>query len=308
MDQKCPICDNLAKIPPTTAHKKDVTCLRCGQFTISSSAENYFKKTIEKDKTPYISSYIRHGNLKNITSENWKALQNISIPSIGEKATILLQCLAKEETNPGTDLNSIYMILKKHESNMPFIIPYMGICWAANISELIYIVDKYLIETKEYIKSYHIQKDRKFQITPNGWAYLESLKQLNPDSKLGFIAMWFSPQTDNLNTAIHKGITDAGYNPIRVDNHEHSNKIDDEIIALIKQSKFIVADFTGHRGGVYFEAGYAMALGLKVIWTVKKDDLKNIHFDIRQYNFIQWSDDALDEFSQQIKNRINAII
>lgn len=44
---------------------------------------------------------------------------------------------------------------------------------------------------------------------------------------------------------------------------EHSNKIDDEIIGEIRRSAFIVADFTGHRGGVYFEAGFAMGLGYR---------------------------------------------
>jgi nucleoside 2-deoxyribosyltransferase len=65
---------------------------------------------------------------------------------------------------------------------------------------------------------------------------------------------------------------------------EHANKIDGEIIAEINRLTFMIADFTGHRGGVYFEAGIAMGLNVPVIWTCRKDDIANLHFGIRQYN------------------------
>jgi hypothetical protein len=53
------------------------------------------------------------------------------------------------------------------------------------------------------------------------------------------------------------------------------------MISQIRRSKFLIADFTGHRGGVYFEAGYAMGLGLPVFWTCRRDDLDKLHFGIR---------------------------
>ena len=59
------------------------------------------------------------------------------------------------------------------------------------------------------------------------------------------VAMWFDP---SLNDAWEKGtklgIEDAGYEAIRIDNQEHVNKIDDEIVAEIRRSRFVVADFT----------------------------------------------------------------
>ena len=66
------------------------------------------------------------------------------------------------------------------------------------------------------------------------------------------------------------GIEDAGYEAVRIDEKEHTNKIDDEIIAEIRRSRFVVADFTqgkdGARGGVYYEAGFAHGLGIEVIF------------------------------------------
>ena len=101
--------------------------------------------------------------------------------------------------------------------------------------------------------------------------------------------MWF---TADLDTAYSDGIVPAlaenGYAAVRVDRVPHNDKIDDRILAEIRRSGLMVADFTGNRGGVYFEAGFARGLGLPVISTVHKDHLKDVHFDTRQYNHIVW--------------------
>ena len=93
-----------------------------------------------------------------------------------------------------------------------------------------------------------------------------------------------------------------------MDRIEHNNRIDDEIVARIRQCKFLVADFTIDRGGIYFETGYAIGLGRPVIWTVRHDRLETVHFDNRQYNFIQWRPDKLLDLAFALRNRIEATI
>jgi hypothetical protein len=156
----------------------------------------------------------------------------------------------------------------------------------------------------------------------NGWLYenyTKGMAQVSPqgfmhaseanvtESVNGFIAMWFDPlmapaRTDGFEPAIRS----AGYTPVIVSGVEHVNKINDEIVSQIRQSKFLVADFTGHRGGVYFEAGFAMGLGLPVFWTCRQDEMKDLHFDIRQYNCIDWTDPA--DLARRLQRRIDAII
>ena len=68
----------------------------------------------------------------------------------------------------------------------------------------------------------------------------------------------------------------------------HNDLIDVKIISEIKNSRFVVADFTEQKHGVYFEAGYARGMGIPVIWCVRKDDLENLHFDTHHYNYILW--------------------
>jgi nucleoside 2-deoxyribosyltransferase len=102
-----------------------------------------------------------------------------------------------------------------------------------------------------------------------------------------------------------RAIYAAGYEPLRIDRKEHEGKIDDQIIAEIRRSVFVVADFTGHRGGVYYEAGYAHGLGHRVIFTCKKEEIKNLHFDVRQYNAILWT--SPEEIVAPLQNRILAL-
>ncbi|MBN2132463.1 MAG: hypothetical protein JW741_23375 [Sedimentisphaerales bacterium] len=102
-------------------------------------------------------------------------------------------------------------------------------------------------------------------LTP-GWQRVEELRKPNIDSKQAFVAMWFSDEVD---VAYVEGIVnlkdDTGYHPLRIDMKQFNDKICDRIISEIRRSRFLIADVTGHRQGVYFEAGYAMGLGLPVI-------------------------------------------
>lgn len=149
-----------------------------------------------------------------------------------------------------------------------------------------------------------------YKISPDGYTNLQQLREANTpkaheDSQIGFCAMWFDDTVKNAWTvAISKAMGQAGYKPMRIDEHQHNNKIDDEISAMIRRSRFVVADFTGQRGGVYFEAGFAVGLGVPVIWTCRKDDLNNVHFDNRQYNFLLWMPEELERFKCDLQNRI----
>lgn len=107
-------------------------------------------------------------------------------------------------------------------------------------------------------------------------------------------------------SGIQPALEATGYKPVRIDKHEHNEKIDDRIIAAIRSSGLLVADFTGHRGGVYFEAGFAMGSGLPVIWTCRSSDIQAAHFDTRQYNHIVWSDP--DELRDRLIQRIEATL
>ncbi|MDE0554071.1 MAG: hypothetical protein OXI24_07655 [Candidatus Poribacteria bacterium] len=150
-----------------------------------------------------------------------------------------------------------------------------------------------------------------YTLTVEGYSRLAELEKANAESSKGFVAMWFDDSTaEAWEEGIKLGIEDAGYEAVRIDQKEHVNKIDDEIIAEIRRSRFVVADFTqgedGARGGVYYEAGFAHGLGIEVIFACREDALQNVHFDTRQYNHIVWK--KPEELRQRLAARISAII
>ena len=152
------------------------------------------------------------------------------------------------------------------------------------------------------------------QLTVDGYARIEELEKVAVDSSQAFVAMWFDDSMNGVyEKGIKRGIETAGYKPCRIDQQEHANKIDDQIIAEIRRSRFVVADFThgtccGVRGGVYYEAGFAHGLDIPVIFTCREDLITEIHFDTRQYNHILWKEDDLEEFSKALTQRICAVM
>ena len=95
--------------------------------------------------------------------------------------------------------------------------------------------------------------------------------------------------------------------PYRVDNDPANlGRIDAKIEMEIKRSRFLVADVTGGRQGVYYEAGYAMGLGLPVIWCVNSDHTDDMHFDTQQYKHIIW--DTAEDMAQELEALVIAAI
>ena len=152
-------------------------------------------------------------------------------------------------------------------------------------------------------------------ITVKGYTRLAELDQVVTDSSQAFVAMWFNDTLDFLYIeAIEPAIKDAGYDAKIIKEEHFLDKIDDQIIAEIKRSRFVVADFThgnsGARGSVYYEAGFAQGLGKDVIFTCRKDmiDKKEIHFDTRQYPHIVWGMNDLERFKKDLSSRIARVI
>jgi nucleoside 2-deoxyribosyltransferase len=102
-----------------------------------------------------------------------------------------------------------------------------------------------------------------------------------------FVAMWFNDHvTPAVKDGIEPAIAQTGYRAIRIDLQEDSDSVIDRIIAEIKEARFVMANFTGQRGGVYFEAGFARGRGLDVIWTCNDDHFNDLHFDLKGFNVI----------------------
>jgi hypothetical protein len=231
------------------------------------------------------------GQIPIYTLDNYAALGRQHLhTSIQQKFHLMLSALANRTRHPGA--------LVKFDSHKDF--PLLD---AAASDEADYFLDALCQrgEVEEF-------EGDLYRITPQGWARLEPLGMAGVPGTC-FVAMSF--QSD-LNGAYDAGIypavaDDCGFEIIRVDRVEHVENINDKIMADLRRAQFVVADFTRHPNGVYFEAGFALGLGRLVIWTCHKDDFKEaVHFDTRPYNHILWSDPA--ELRDRLAARIRGLL
>ena len=150
-------------------------------------------------------------------------------------------------------------------------------------------------------------------VTTDGHIAVESLQtEGRPDQC--FVALWFNEKTNALyDKAIAPAVAAIGYKPIRIDRQPNFlGKIDDQIIAEIRRSRFVIADFThderGARGSVYYEAGFAHGLGIPVIFTCQDDQIDDLHFDTNHFLHLPWPTNAPEELIEPLKSRIAANI
>jgi hypothetical protein len=300
---KCPICGSGDEDKSVLYEWNKINCPRCGEFRINVDAIEMLSAKLKgaERKVANASGWVREHQNEPIDLNVVERLLNLPTPSVTEKGLRLLNYLEKNTSFLGQKL-------KSEEC-------FLAIASVINREELNYIFD--YLKANNYIEFHKggLFGADNIYVTHAGFAYLDKIKYSNADSQIGFCAMWFDDSVSHLwDKAIEPSISSAGYQPLRIDKKEHVNRIDDEIFADIRRSRFVVTDFThgekGVRGGVYFEAGFAQGLGLPVIWTCRKDMLSEdkLHFDIRQYNFLEWTDENLGDLKDRLQKRIEAIL
>jgi hypothetical protein len=151
----------------------------------------------------------------------------------------------------------------------------------------------------------------KSKVTFDGLSYAIKIQDEGQHSKNCFIAMSFANTTEAKETrkAIKSAIIVTGFTPVIVDeeNIDSDQTINDKIIASLKKCKFCIADFTNQSRGVYFEGGFALGQGKKVIYTCEEEDFKkNAHFDIKPLQHIIYK--TPQELQQKLIDKIEAWI
>jgi hypothetical protein len=286
----CLVCGTKAEVVSYNAGSgADTICPRCGSFKIGGLASHEMSHWSQQQRVN-LSGWIRDHQGCEIVISDVPRLAALSTPPVGEKAEKVLLRLSTAFPKPGARLNVETRLRTE----------LLGRASASDDEELTFLLQEYLFHEKAYLT------DEGMKISPKGWAHLHALAQTNNSSQQGFIAMWFADEVNEAWKAIDRGIADAGYSPLRIDQKQHNNEITDEMIAEIRKSRFLVADLTGHRNGVYYEAGFAKGLGIGVIWLCRKDELMSSHFDVNHFAIIPWEVDKLEDLSNALKNRIEA--
>jgi hypothetical protein len=121
-----------------------------------------------------------------------------------------------------------------------------------------------------------------------------------------FLLMWINPDLPELNDVrdtVQEVFKKFNIKATRADEIEHEGVITERIIQEIAASEFIFADLTGERPSVYYEVGYAHAVGKRVILYRKKGT--KIHFDLAAYNCPEY--ESLGDLRLKLTTRLEAL-
>lgn len=296
----CPFCKSKVETNPLGPLNQgySVDCPVCEKFEISNILfEDIRDGDLPAD--PLMSAWIRNRNEEEITIPLLKT-EDVEIIkkgthhySVDGKIYSLLKVICKRSSFPGERIQ-----LNIHQD--------YPLAWASNPEEMLYLFNS--------LESLDLTEDAgsaingviRCKVTPRGWQ--EYHNESNPFlSRQGFVAMDFDDSMKHVfEDGIKPAIESAGYDAHRIGWEPHNENIVFKIISEIKRSKFVVCDLTNQKNGAYFEAGYAMGMGIPVIYSIQEDDAENAHFDLKQYNQIRWKD--ANDLKEQLYNFICAII
>ena len=307
---KCPVCKNKAefcKFYRTVNGEKIVEmqydCNHCGSFVLPNDMllpsfygpeENYYPLScylFENKDVHDINHPLR------LSKTELERISKLPPLSVEEKVDRILRYINNHSSYYGENVSVIPEII-----------------YSRNEDEL-YNLIKELTKQGFVDDSLYVDGNPSASIKIKGIEYIKQ-KNIEEIKDSCFIAMWFSSEMDAVyKECIVPACIEAGYKPIRVDDEQFNGDITDKIIASIRTTHFTIADLTGYRGGVYYEAGFAKGLGKEVILTCRADwfdgdpkENKRVHFDVNHLSIIQWEESDKASFKQNLKDRIVATL
>ncbi|MDD5052965.1 MAG: hypothetical protein PHO27_09580 [Sulfuricurvum sp.] len=312
MSKKCLVCNYIDNDNEISTDFGDVTicnCPKCGKYKISGTAQAVIEYKAPNSK---LSSWI---------SEQHKVFKE-DIPYIDSTK---LDAILNQRGKTIREKFECFMRTMLYINDMNLKADMFNHCYIKDKNELEQLIEKAIKEnyfkappkTPEKLAA-HFPFPSSYNfygLTFEGREYIESLNEPNKNSNKIFIAFWFNDDMKKVfDDVVIPRINETEFRAERVSSKttSHDQYISDDIIGKIKSSRAVVADCTGNRTAVYYEAGFAMGMKIPVFWTCKegidpdessnKTHMEQRCFDINQYPCIVWKD--AEDLSRQLIERL----
>lgn len=324
----CPVCET-PSITREPLHQRDgdrITCSRCSRYDISGIFELALPHKPKSERL-LLSGIIRNGSERSggrfaepIEEENYQRILNSSgaPTTVDGQIEALLVAIADREA---------YFSRSTPTEN--------GEVWAARAYTWSHTAVREMAQ--ELAAKGILKKDAyavdpmSFTLTIDGWREVARIRQTRGSGDQCFIASWFHDDFDVIvNSGIIPALKATGYRPMWVKGLVTEDKLDDVIIAEIRRSALLIADVTGERPNVYYEAGFARGLGISTIFcchkswtttmpavgaivphdggkldTIVEEWTERLHFDTDHYQHLFY--DSPEDLKERLTNRVRAL-
>jgi hypothetical protein len=132
--------------------------------------------------------------------------------------------------------------------------------------------------------------------------------EIDTDVKQGyvFLAMPIVPGDtafEDVLDAVKESAKRCGLHAERVDEAQSNERITDRILESIRKAEYVVADLTGSRPNVFYEAGYAQGLKKTPIYIAR--DGTKLEFDLKDYPVIFFK--GMKELKDALERRLRGL-
>lgn len=294
-----------------------ITCETCGRFAID---EDYYEYDIKMQKTNIgkseIASYLYYQ--KDVVPFPFFCDEKRNAPRSHRRVDVLeVNNWCPKTFNEKVDTFLLGLASRMNYFSEPILFSYEQLksaCFVSrepkgpmrkmqSVNDQLNFFLNYL-EKQEYIEPLN----NGYVLLPKGLERIDGLQKNTANiTKNVFVAMSFVPEMKEVREEIKSAIIECGFTPRIMDEIEHNHQIVPEMLYEIRQSRFVIAELTGHNNGAYYEAGYALGLGKEVIHMCDKSQFgKDGHFDVKQVNTVLW--EGKDEIKDKLVKRIKATI
>lgn len=307
----CPIClpDRGQKADSThdrSTNLKTIRCERCGDYSIDSdTASDILKpRALAPAVRLQLSRYI---------AEQGRPREPVKLPDkVRELERLATRGPSLDDFQGFYDRVLLWMASQCGVPGGEVVLDAPRLAGAAMLSEA--QLHTLLREMSEDLVATHGSTNGRgrYTLRQAGWERVRQLQRGGPKGSSAFVAMHFDPLLDDFyRQGFARALKDCGYRPpFRTDDsantsdEEQPSRIDDQILAAIRKSSLVVAEASGARPNVYYEAGLATGLGIPVLWCCQRGQESTMAFDTRQFSHIMWSSAA--ELRVKLRDRIVA--
>ncbi len=278
----CHLCNEFAEIKQISSNDNElVFCERCGRYQITEMLVSTWESLSKKEFAPILSGLCRElYETKQVgpifTTTNYVELaSSFPVPNMEDIDAKLEKLLAAVHRESNQQFGKIVELDLSKD---------YPLAYSRNREEFSAFIDQ-LVANALFKLQYQDSRAKSVILTLNGWKYFSRIGGERKPHQI-FIAASASADLCESISAIETAIKDCGYIPMWVVGEHFQETIMDKALGELRRSTLAIIDLTGGSKNVFYEAGFAKALNIDVIYVYRVGEVErasDLAFYVRHY-------------------------